>query len=157
MVRSTPSLVFDDSALVFVGTHRIQRVPATEKKGRRHTSFVHVHQVVTTNNLIRLDKSDIRVDTFRGSGNGGQHRNKTDSAVRITHIPTGTVVTATEDRSQHRNRVVALERLRTKLDGGTVDNYDLADVRWEWCDWRDEVVLPDGTKKSMSRVLKKGV
>lgn len=107
--------------------------------------------------MIRLDKSDIRVDTFRGSGNGGQHRNKTDSAVRITHIPTGTVVTATEDRSQHRNRVVAFERLRTKLDGGTVDNYDLADVRWEWCDWRDEVVLPDGTKKSMSRVLKKGV
>jgi protein subunit release factor A len=157
MVPNTTSLVFDDSAEIFVGTHRIQRVPATEKKGRRHTSFVIVHRVDTEHKAVTLYDADIRVDTYRGSGNGGQHRNKTDSAVRMTHLPTGTVVTATEDRSQHKNRAVARKRLQAKLHTPAVDNYTVNDVRWEWCDWRDEVVLPTGRKMSMSRVLRRGV
>jgi protein subunit release factor A len=113
------SLVFDDSAEIFLGTHRIQRVPATEKKGRRHTSFVHIRKVVSENNSIALDKRDVRTDYFRSSGAGGQHRNKTDSAVRLTHLPTGIQVTATEERSQHQNRAVAWKRLEEKLTGET--------------------------------------
>lgn len=153
---SSCSLVFDDSAEIFVGTHRIQRVPRTDSSARRHTSFVHVHSVFTEHSEITLYNSDIRVDTYRARGNGGQHRNKTDSAVRMTHIPTGIVVTATEDRSQHKNRKVARQRLEAKLKSDPVDTYAIHDVRWDWCDWRDEVITPIG-KKSMSRVLRKGL
>lgn len=140
-----------------MGEHRIQRIPSTEKKGRRHTSFVIVSLVTKMDNIIQLKDNDIRTDFFRAPGAGGQHRNKTDSAVRMVHIPTGTMVTATEQRSQHQNREVARRRLEEKLHQPSVDTYTSGGVRWDWCDWRDEVVLPDGRKKSMSRVLKKGI
>lgn len=156
-VPKLPSPVFDDSYEIFCGTHRIQRVPATEKKGRRHTSFVIVSKVESEDKSIALYDSDIRVDTYRGHGNGGMHRNKTDSAVRMTHLPTGTMVTATEERSQHLNRAVARKRLEEKLSRPSVDTYTVDDVRWDWCDWRDEVVLPTGRKLSMLRVLRRGV
>lgn len=110
----------------------------------------------TEHSNVVLRDADIRVDTYRAKGNGGQHRNKTDSAVRMTHIPTGTVVTATEDRSQHKNRKVARQRLEAKLKSEPIDTYTTGDVRWDWCDWRDEVITPAG-KKSMSRVLRKGL
>ena len=151
------SSVFDDSASIFVGTHRIQRVPPTEKKGRRHTSFVIVSRVETSNHSIVLENKDIRVETYRASGKGGQHRNKTDSAVRMTHIPTGIVATASEQRSQHQNKEMARKRLAEKLSAPSIDTHHADGVGWDWCDWRDEVVLPSGTRKSMSRTLRKGI
>lgn len=157
-VLKSSSTVFDNSALIFVGTHRIQRVPATEKKGRRHTSYVIVHKVNREESgVTQVDKSDVREDFYRSSGAGGQHRNKTDSAVRLKHLPTGIIVTASEERSQYQNRTVAWKRLEEKLSSQAIDTYSINDVQWDWCDWRDEVVLPDGRKKSMSRVLRKGV
>lgn len=112
----------------------------------------------------KIRRDEVRTDTFRSSGPGGQHRNKTDSAVRLTHIPTGTVVTATEERSQHLNRLVAWQRLEAKLGadaeaaGAEATNQvrrdQLDEFRsWTWCGWRDEVKGPNGRKGSMSRVL----
>ena len=130
---------------------------ATEKRGRRHTSFVLVHEVSTSKRSIVLRDSDLRIDTFRGSGPGGQHRNKTDSAVRMVHEPTGLTVTATEERSQHQNRKVARARMEAKLSGGIDESHTLLDQQWNWCEWRNQVTLPDGTKRSMSNLLRKGL
>ncbi len=103
-----------------------------------------------------LDKKDVLEEFIRGSGPGGQHRNKTETGVRLTHV-SGASVTATEQRSQHQNRQVAWDRLRKKLEAPALDKHVAHDVQWDWCDWRDEVVLPDGRRKSMKAVLKKGV
>lgn len=149
--------VFDDKHKLFLGTHRIQRVSATEKNGRRHTSFVEVYEVIKTDNTIHLVDADIRVDYFRGSGAGGQHRNKTDSCVRMTHTPTGVSVIATEQRSQHQNRTVARERLRKRLESDMMEQHHLPDQQWNWCEWRDKVVLPTGKKLSMTAVMRKGI
>lgn len=94
------------------GTHRVQRVPETEAKGRVHTSAATV-AVMPEMDIEDIDirKEDIRTDTFRASGAGGQHVNKTESGVRFTHIPTGTVAESTESRSQHKNRDIAMGRL----------------------------------------------
>ena len=99
------------------GIHRVQRVPTTESQGRIHTSAcsVAVLAEMDTPEEINLDKNDIRIDTFRASGSGGQHVNKTDSAIRITHSPTGIVVECQEDRSQHKNKEKALSLLKAKL------------------------------------------
>lgn len=160
--------VFDPGLRSLAGTHRVQRVPATEKRGRRHSSEVAV---------VVLDESgtasasgppvrpgDVRVDTYRDTGPGGQHRNKTDSAVRITHLPSGIVITAPEDRSQHRNRKVAWERLHEALAQSRAvaahawENDVRADIidsgrDWTWTGWRDEVKGPAGQRGVMSRVL----
>jgi protein subunit release factor A len=149
--------VFDDKHRIFLGTHRIQRVSVTEKNNRRHTSFVSVFEVVEDSNQIVLVDSDINTETFRGSGAGGQHRNKTDSCVRMTHVPTGVSVIATEQRSQHQNKKVARQRLESKLLSGPVQISVLANQQWNWCQWRDEVSLPSGKKKNMSKVLKRGL
>ncbi len=99
------------------GVHRVQRVPATESQGRVHTSAatVAVLPEVDDDVDIQLDMKDIRVDTFRASGAGGQHVNKTDSAIRLTHEPTGVVVECQQERSQHQNKEKALVMLKTKL------------------------------------------
>ena len=99
------------------GGHRVQRVPATETQGRIHTSActVAVMPEPDEQQAITLNPADLRIDTFRASGAGGQHINKTDSAVRLTHIPTNTVVICQDGRSQHSNRDVAWQRLRSKL------------------------------------------
>jgi len=98
------------------GVHRVQRVPATESQGRIHTSAASVAVLPEAEELdFQLNNSDIRKDTFRASGAGGQHINKTESAVRLTHLPTGVVVECQDGRSQHQNYDSALTELRSRL------------------------------------------
>ncbi len=99
------------------GGHRVQRVPATETQGRIHTSACTVAVMPEADEIsdVDINPADLRIDTFRASGAGGQHINKTDSAVRLTHIPTGIVVECQDDRSQHKNKAQAMKVLATRI------------------------------------------
>uniref|UniRef100_A0A2C9JR53 Prokaryotic-type class I peptide chain release factors domain-containing protein n=1 Tax=Biomphalaria glabrata TaxID=6526 RepID=A0A2C9JR53_BIOGL len=98
------------------GVHRVQRVPATENKGRVHTSTASVAVLPEATDVdVKINASDLRIDTYRASGAGGQHINVTDSAVRITHMPTGVVVSSQDGRSQHDNKEKAMRMLRSKI------------------------------------------
>ena len=109
------------------GVHRVQRVPETETQGRIHTSTVTVAVMPEAEEVeFELNAKDLRIDTFRSSGAGGQHINKTSSAIRVTHLPTGTVVECQDQRSQRENKERALKVLRSRLLQQKQDAYDEA-------------------------------
>mgnify|MGYP006145444847 CR=1 FL=1 len=115
------------------GVHRVQRVPSTESQGRVHTSACTVAIMPEVDDVaaIEIKSADLKVDTFRASGAGGQHVNKTDSAIRLTHLPTGVVVECQDQRSQHKNRAAAMAVLQSRLMQSEVDkqNKEQSDTR----------------------------
>ena len=115
------------------GVHRLVRISPFDSNARRQTSFasVYVYPVIDDTIQIEIDPSDLKVDTFRASGAGGQHVNKTESAIRITHVPTGIIVACQTDRSQHRNRATAMEMLRARMYEAELQKREAASAQTE--------------------------
>ena len=118
------------------GVHRVQRVPSTETQGRVHTSTATVSVLPEVEDVeIEISPADLRVDTYRSGGKGGQHANKTDSAVRITHVPTGIVAQSQDGRSQHHNKDIALQILKARIynlqmEAEAEKNAGAKNIRW---------------------------
>jgi peptide chain release factor 1 len=127
------------------GAHRVQRVPETESQGRIHTSACTVAVLPEPDEVdeVEIDRGELRIDTYRASGAGGQHVNKTDSAVRITHLPTGIVVECQDERSQHKNRARAMALLQAKL----TDNARMAQEREQQASRRQLVGSGDRSER----------
>lgn len=151
-----------------ISVHKIQRVPRSEKSGRRHSSEVIVARGDIVVPKITLSDKDIEVTIYRGSGAGGQKRNKTDSCIRMHHIPTGITVIAEDSTSQSTNRKKARERLKARLDemgavqGANETNAQRSAVfgstaAWAWVGWRDTVTAANGNKAPMAKTLKRGI
>ncbi len=152
----------------FVGTHRVQRVP--EGANRRHTSTVTVAILDGSVPVFSFSEDEVDLTTYRGSGPGGQHRNKVESGVRARHVPSGIVVTADTNRSWWNNRQTAMAELRRRLEEAhvsgvqsalnteRVDQIGIGDRPshdWTWCAWRDEVTChTSGRRMKMSSALR---
>jgi peptide chain release factor 1 len=135
------------------GGHRVQRVPATETQGRIHTSACTVAVMPEADDwsMIDINPADLRIDTFRASGAGGQHINKTDSAVRITHLPTGIVVECQDDRSQHRNKAQAMSVLAARINDAKQREQQAADRLARANRWSAAATAPSASAPTTSR------
>lgn len=162
--RCRPRSLFDQ-VVWLTGRHRIQRVPPNDKKGRRQSSEVTVVALDISSDLPLLDLADVKIETSRGTGPGGQHRNKTESKVTVIHLPTG-ISAAVDGRSQHSNKQQALMTLAARIAAIYSIQHDAAsnntrrsqthgERAFTWTEWRDTVIDHRTNRKAkMSLVLK---